>query len=183
MLSALIRFGRGYPAVPLARQPARYRSIRPVPLVLRAGSLKSPAPTADKVRTDSRRSMPSSRATLMGVNPTLGACSGPRMWRADIGVPSSAVDGVSLAGLALCPRGTFYPVKPRPVHQVPRRPLDPTFVSARLVGLTVRPACTLLAHCTVSIRAEPTFGSLRYSLGGGRNSQTARLPLSSTPYF
>ena len=37
-----------------------------------------------------------------------------------------------------------------------------------------------LCHYTlrvVSIHPEPTFGRLRYSLGGDRPSQTARLPL------
>ena len=37
-----------------------------------------------------------------------------------------------------------------------------------------------LCHCTlgtVSIRAEPTFVLLRYSLGGDRPSQTTQLPL------
>ena len=40
------------------------------------------------------------------------------------------------------------------------------------VGLCV---CTL---CTISVRAEPTFERLRYSLGGDRPSQTARLTVS-----
>ena len=33
-------------------------------------------------------------------------------------------------------------------------------------------------HCTVSVRAEPTFERLRYSLGGDRPSQTAQLTVS-----
>ena len=33
-------------------------------------------------------------------------------------------------------------------------------------------------HCMVSIHAEPTFERLRYSLGGDRPSQTARLTVS-----
>src|SRR5699024_4545201 len=33
-------------------------------------------------------------------------------------------------------------------------------------------------HCMVSVRAEPTFERLRYSLGGDRPSQTARLTVS-----
>ena len=35
--------------------------------------------------------------------------------------------------------------------------------------------CTL---CTISVRAEPTFERLRYSFGGDRPSQTARLTVS-----
>src|ERR671916_1063159 len=69
MLSALIPSGRGQPAVPLARQLAHQRSVRPGPLVLGAAPLKSPAPTADRDRTVSRRSKPSSRASLTGEQP------------------------------------------------------------------------------------------------------------------
>ena len=38
---------------------------------------------------------------------------------------------------------------------------------------------TLYTLCAVSVRAEGTFGRLRYSLGGDRPSQTARQTLSS----
>ena len=70
MLSALIRTRRGYPAVHLAAQPVNRRSVNHGPLVLVAGPLKTPAPTIDRDRTVSRRSEPSSRATLMGGQPT-----------------------------------------------------------------------------------------------------------------
>ena len=69
MLSAVIPSGLGYPAMPLARQPAHQRSVHSGPLVLGAASLKPPAPTADRDRTVSRRSKPSSRTTLNGEQP------------------------------------------------------------------------------------------------------------------
>ena len=69
MLSALILTQRGYPAMQLALQPAHQRLVRPGPLVLRTGLLKLPAPTTDRDRTVSRRSEPSSRATLIGEQP------------------------------------------------------------------------------------------------------------------
>ena len=69
MLSALIRSRRGYPAVHLAVQPANQRSVQHGPLVLVSGPRKSPTPTIDRDRTVSRRSEPSSRATLMGEQP------------------------------------------------------------------------------------------------------------------
>ena len=69
MLSALILTQRGYPAVQLALQPVYQRLVRPGPLVLRSGLLKLPAPTTDRDRTVSRRSEPSSRATLIGEQP------------------------------------------------------------------------------------------------------------------
>ena len=69
MLSALIQTRRGYPAVPLAEQPAHRRSVKHGPLVLVPDPRKSHAPTTDRDRTVSRRSEPSSRATLMGEQP------------------------------------------------------------------------------------------------------------------
>src|SRR5438132_11932386 len=69
MLSALIPAERGQPAVPLARHLAHHRFVRPGPLVLGAAPHKSPTPTADRDRTVSRRSKPSSRASLTGEQP------------------------------------------------------------------------------------------------------------------
>ena len=69
MLSALIRSRRGYPAVRLAAQPVHRRSVRHGPLVLVTAPRKTPAPTIDRDRTVSRRSEPSSRATLIGEQP------------------------------------------------------------------------------------------------------------------
>ncbi len=69
MLSAVIRSRRSYPAMLLAEQPDHQRSVHPGPLVLRADLLRSPAPTADRDRTVSRRSEPSSRTALNGEQP------------------------------------------------------------------------------------------------------------------
>src|SRR6201990_3294103 len=69
MLSAVIPSILSYPAVPLARQPVHQRYVHPGPLVLRADPRKSRTPTADRDRTVSRRSKPSSRTTLIGEQP------------------------------------------------------------------------------------------------------------------
>ena len=69
MLSALIRSRLRYPAMHLAAQPVNQRSVRHGPLVLVSEPRKFPAPTIDRDRTVSRRSEPSSRATLMGEQP------------------------------------------------------------------------------------------------------------------
>src|SRR5574344_31951 len=53
----------------LAPQPVHWRCVRPGPLVLRTDPLKFPTPTTDRDRTVSRRSEPSSRATLIGEQP------------------------------------------------------------------------------------------------------------------
>ena len=69
MPSAVIRAGRGCPAVPLGRQLAHRRSVRPGPLVLGTAPLSPPAPAEDRDRTVSRRSEPSSRTALNGEQP------------------------------------------------------------------------------------------------------------------
>ena len=69
MLSALIQSRHGYPALRLAAQPVDQRSVQHGPLVLVPVLLKSPTPTTDRDRTVSRRSEPSSRATLIGEQP------------------------------------------------------------------------------------------------------------------
>ena len=58
-----------YPAMRLAPQLAHQRYVHSGPLVLGAGSLTIPTPTADRDRTVSRRSEPSSRTTLIGEQP------------------------------------------------------------------------------------------------------------------
>ena len=69
MLSAVITSERSQPAVLLAEQLAHQRFVRPGPLVLRTALLKTPTRAADRDRTVSRRSKPSSRAALTGEQP------------------------------------------------------------------------------------------------------------------
>lgn len=69
MPSAVIPSAHSYPAVPLARQQVHQRCVHPGPLVLGTDPLKLPTPTADRDRTVSRRSKPSSRTTLNGEQP------------------------------------------------------------------------------------------------------------------
>ena len=69
MLSAVILSERGYPAVLLVEQLVYQRFVRPGPLVLGTDFLKLLTRAADRDRTVSRRSKPSSRAALMGEQP------------------------------------------------------------------------------------------------------------------
>ena len=69
MLSVLIPSRRSYSAVLLAEQPIHQRSVHLGPLVLTTDPRKFLTPTTDRDRTVSRRSEPSSRATLMGEQP------------------------------------------------------------------------------------------------------------------
>ena len=69
MLSAVISSERSQPAVLLAEQLAHQRFVHPGPLVLGTAPLKTLARVADRDRTVSRRSEPSSRTALMGEQP------------------------------------------------------------------------------------------------------------------
>ena len=69
MLSAFISSVHSYPAMPLAGQLVHQRYVHPGPLVLRTAPFKSLSPATDRDRTVSRRSEPSSRATLIGEQP------------------------------------------------------------------------------------------------------------------
>ena len=69
MLSALIPSVGSYPAMLLAEQLVHQSYVHPGPLVLGTAPLKFPTPTADRDRTVSRRSEPSSRTSLMGEQP------------------------------------------------------------------------------------------------------------------
>ena len=69
MLSAVIPSNHSYPAMQLALQPVHQRIVHPGPLVLGTNPLKFRTPTADRDRTVSRRSKPSSRTALNGEQP------------------------------------------------------------------------------------------------------------------
>ena len=69
MPSAVILSDHSYPTLPLARQLVHQWIVHPGPLVLGATPLKYPTPTADRDRTVSRRSKPSSRTSLNGEQP------------------------------------------------------------------------------------------------------------------
>ena len=64
MPSAVILSDHSYPALLLAQQQVHQWIVHPGPLVLGATPLKYPTPTADRDRTVSRRSKPSSRTIL-----------------------------------------------------------------------------------------------------------------------
>ena len=153
-------------------------SVRPPgPLVLGAALLKPPAPTTDRDRTVSRRSEPSSRTALMGEQ--------PNPWnRLQLQDAMSRHRGAKpprrceLLGRSACyPQGSFYPLSDGPSIRI-RRITKPDFrPCSTCMSRSQTPLC-LCTLCMVSIHAEGIFGRLRYSLGGDRPSQTARLTLS-----
>ena len=69
MLSAVISSILSYPALQLALQPVHQWYVQPGPLVLGSTPLNSSTRIADRDRTVSRRSKPSSRTTLIGEQP------------------------------------------------------------------------------------------------------------------
>src|SRR5512139_29872 len=98
------------------------------------------------------------------------------MRRADIEVPSRAVDVNSWARLACYPRGSFYPVSHGPSTRY-RGITKPHFRACSTCWSCSQAPFCLYTRRVVSIHPEGTFGRLRYPLGGDRPSQTTRLPL------
>ena len=178
MLSAVIPSAHSYPAVPLARQQVHQRCVQLGPLVLELDPLNSPTPTADRDRTVSRRSEPSSRTTLNGEQPYPWDLLQPQdvmsRHRGAKRLPSIWTLGQSSA---CYPRRTFYPLSDGPSTQNHRI----TMTVFRLCSTCQSRSQAGLCHCTrqlISDQPEPTIARLRYYLGGDRPSQTAHHALS-----
>ena len=178
MLSALIRSRLRYPAVHLAAQPVNRRSVHHGPLVLVTGPRKTPTPTIDRDRTVSRRSEPSSRATLMGEQPNPWDLLQPqdvtsRHRGAKPPRRYELLGGISLLSpeyLLSFERCSFHTLAPD--HYAP--------VSC-LRGMAASQSSTLMplhSKGPVTNRPEGTFGSLRYAFGGDHPSQTAHQAVS-----
>ena len=114
MLSALIPSRRSYPAVLLAKQLVHQRSVQLGPLVLESDPRKFLTPTADRDRTVSRRSEPSSRATLMGEQPNPWDLLQPQDVTSRHRGAKPPVDMSSWGRSACYPRSTFYPLSDGP---------------------------------------------------------------------
>src|SRR3989304_1996365 len=138
MLSAVIRPGRGSPAMLLAEQPAHQRSVHPGPLVLGADLLKPLAPTADRDRTVSRRSEPSSRPALMGDHPTPGHLIQPRDARSRHRGAKPCRRYELLGRISLLSPEYLLSVERRPFHPDYAGSLSPAFASARAIALAVK---------------------------------------------
>ncbi len=179
MHSAVIPTVHSYPALRLAPQQVHQRYVHPGPLVLRADPLNSPTPTADRDRTVSRRSEPSSRTTLIGEQPNPWDLLQPQdVMSRHRGAKRFRRYGL-LGIISLLSPGTFYPLSDGPSTRDHRI----TMAVFRLCSTSQSRSQAGLCHCTqraISDRSEPTFARLRYSLGGDRPSQTACHALSRT---
>ena len=142
MHSAVIPSILSHPALLLAEQLVHQRYVHLGPLVLKTNPFKYPTPTADRDRTVSRRSEPSSRTTLIGEQ--------PNPW--DLLQPQDVMSRHRGAKLHRITMTDFRLCSKR--------------LSRSQAGLC---HCT---QRLISDQSEPTFARLRYSLGGDRPSQT-----------
>ena len=178
MLSALISSALSYPAMRLATQPEHQWCVHSGPLVLGAAPTNSPTPTADRDRTVSRRSKPSSRTTLNGEQPYPWDLLQPqdvmsRHRGAKLRRRYGLLGGISLLSpeyLLSFERCSFHTLAPD--HYAP--------VSC-LLGMSASQSSALMplhSMRPVTNRPEGTFGSLRYAFGGDHPSQTAHQAVS-----
>ena len=181
MLSALIQSRLRYPAVRLAAQLVNRRSVHHGPLVLVTAPLKTPTPTIDRDRTVSRRSEPSSRATLMGEQPNPWDLLQPQ----DV---TSRHRGAKpprryelLGGISLLSPEYLLSFERRSFHTHPPDHYAPV---SCLLGMSASQSSALMPlHSLRSVtnRPEGTFGSLRYAFGGDHPSQTTHQAVSFKP--
>src|SRR6185503_10100799 len=148
------------------------RYVHSGPLVLGAAPLKFPTPTADRDRTVSRRSKPSSRTTLIGEQPNPWDLLQPQdVMSRHRGAKLLRRCGL-LGGISLLSPEYLLSVERWPFHTEPPDHYD---LLSHLLDLSVSQSSTLMplhSICAMTDRAEGTFALLRYSLGGDRPSQT-----------
>ena len=178
MLSALILSEHSYPALLLTEQPEHQRFVRPGPLVLRSEPLKSPAPTADKDRTVSRRSEPSSRTALTGEQPDPWDLLQPQdaMSRHRGAKPPRRCG--RLGEISLLSPAYLLSVERWPSHMGTTGSLWPTFVSARTVALAVRRAYAIALSSRCPTGLSPPS---RASVTLWEATAPVKLPATSCP--
>ena len=177
MLSAVIPSILSYPALQLALQPVHQWYVHPGPLVLGTNPLNSSTPMADRDRTVSRRSEPSSRTTLIGEQPNPWDLLQPQdVMSRHRGAKHPRRYGL-LEGISLLSPAYLLSVERWPFHSEPPDHYD----RLRLCSTCQSRSQAGLCHCTlrtISDRSEPTFARLRYFLGGDRPSQTTHHTMS-----
>ena len=151
MLSALIYSERSYPAVQLAPQQVHQRFVQLGPLVLKLDPLKFLTPISDRDRTVSRRSEPSSRATLIGEQPNPWDLLQPQ----DVTSRHRGAKPLRryelLGAISLLSPGYLLSFERWPFHTETTGSLYPTFVPDRLVSLTVKHPCTIALYARLPI--------------------------------
>ena len=179
MLSALISSALSYPAMRLATQPEHQWCVHSGPLVLGAAPINSPTPTADRDRTVSRRSKPSSRTTLNGEQPYPWDLLQPQDVMSRHRGAKHRRRYELLGGISLLSPEYLLSFERRSFHT---RPPDHYAPVSCLLGMSASQSSALMPlHSIrpVTNRPEGTFGSLRYAFGGDHPSQTTHQTRSS----
>ena len=179
MLSALIPSRLSYSAVLLAEQPMHQGSVQHGPLVLVSDLRKFPAPTTDRDRTVSRRSEPSSRATLMGEQPNPWDLLQPQ----DVTSRHRGAKPLRryelLGGISLLSPEYLLSFERWPFHTEPPDHYALVLLPDRRVGLSVKHPCAITLSDRLPIGLRVRFRSLRYAFGGDHPSQTTHQTVSS----
>ena len=92
-------------------------------------------------------------------------------------MPNLPVDVNSWGRSACYPQGSFYPLSDG-ISTHYRLITNSYFRTCLTCWSRSQVGFCVYTHCAISVRAEPTFERLRYSFGGDRPSQTARLTVS-----
>ncbi len=177
MLSAVISSILSYPALQLALQPVHQWYVQPGPLVLGSTPLNSSTRIADRDRTVSRRSEPSSRTTLIGEQPNPWDLLQPQDVMSRHRGAKHCRRYELLGSISLLSPAYLLSLSDGPSTQNHRI----TMTDFRLCSTCQSHSQAGLCHCTlrtISDRSEPTFARLRYYLGGDRPSQTTHHTMS-----
>jgi hypothetical protein len=161
----------------LAPQQVHQRFVQHGPLVLESGPLKFPTPTTDRDRTVSRRSEPSSRATLMGEQPNPWDLLQPQ----DVTSRHRGAKPLRrcelLGAISLLSPEYLLSFERWPFHTEPPDHYAYFRTCSTCQSHSQAPLCHYTLR-TVTNRAEGTFRSLRYAFGGDHPSQTTHQTLS-----
>ena len=130
----------------LAPQPVNQRSVQLGPLVLKSEPLKSPTPATDRDRTVSRRSEPSSRATLIGEQPNPWDLLQPQ----DVTSRHRGAKPLRryelLGAISLLSPEYLLSFERWPFHSETTGSLCPAFAPVRPVGLAVKHPCAIALY-------------------------------------
>src|SRR5215475_14908699 len=164
--------------VPLAGQQIHQRCVHPGPLVLGTDPLNSPAPMADRDRTVSRRSKPSSRTALIGEQPNPWDLLQPQdaMSRHRGAKPPRRYE--LLEAISLLSPEYLLSDERRPFHSESAGSLGPAFTPARPMGLAVKHTSTLTLYMRLpTALSVPSDSSVTF----WEETAPAKLPTKHCP--
>ena len=177
MLSAVISSILSYPALQLALQPVHQWYVQPGPLVLGSTPLNSSTRIADRDRTVSRRSEPSSRTTLIGEQPNPWDLLQPQDVMSRHRGAKHCRRYELLGSISLLSPAYLLSVERWPFHSEPPDHYD-RLSSLLDLCLTVRQAYAIaLYERFLTVLSLPSHASVTIS-GGDRPSQTTHHTMS-----